>query len=59
MHCVVVGFNLHFDFCFRRDLVLDQTVVPSGLPSFLNCTERVDEDRLLYQHFGEPLDEGA
>src|SRR5271165_6448904 len=31
----------------------------SGLPSFLYCTERVDEDRLLYQHFGEPLDEGA
>jgi len=31
----------------------------SGLPSFLYCTERLSEDGLLYQHFGEPLDEGA
>ena len=31
----------------------------SGLPSFLYRTERLSEDRLFYQHFGEPIDEGA
>ena len=45
----------------RNDDAIDVFEVDkgSGLPSFLNCTERIDEDRLLYQHFGEPLDEGA
>ena len=40
-----------------QDLV--DTFPPSGLPSFLYCTERLNEDRLIYQHFGEPLDERA
>jgi len=46
------GFErlVHFDYVFGH---------PSGLPSFLYCTERLSEDGLLYQHFGEPLDEGA
>jgi len=39
--------------------ILTLVLSPSGLPSFLYCTERLNEDRLLYQHFGEPLDEGA
>ena len=44
----------------RRTLQKAQMLAKtSGLPSFLYCTERLDEGRLLYQHFGEPIDEGA
>lgn len=30
----------------------------SGLPSFLDRTEHLNENRLCYQHFSEPFDQG-
>jgi hypothetical protein len=30
----------------------------SGLPSFLDCTEHLNENRLCNQHFSEPFDQG-
>jgi len=32
---------------------------PSGLPSFLNRTEHLNENRLCNQHFSEPFDQGV
>ncbi len=44
-----------FDFPIRK---VPAPVPSSGLPSFSYRTEHLDENRLCYEHFSEPFDQG-
>ena len=54
MQIAVLGIDLGKNSC--SIVGLDHT--GSGLPSFLDRTEHLNENRLCNQHFSEPFDQG-